>query len=111
MDDPVVFTGAASEPGNFTGFINPAVAAKAFVKAMGVPMDETSFDRVAEQCGNSAPDELAKGFLINTYEDVQRLCDLGQFCIFTHAKTGLVTALYVAGVDEVPQVVIDSMLP
>lgn len=95
MTDPVVFTGvkAHSRQGSqWTGFINPAIAAKAFVEKTGAPMDPDSFDRVAEQCGDSTPEQLAKGFLIDNYGALQRLCELGNFVIFTHRDTGLVTA-------------------
>jgi hypothetical protein len=103
MKDPVVFTGAPGKIGSFVVLSNPARAALAFIKATGASeIDAASFDRVAELCGDATPEQLANGFLIDNYGALQRLCDIGDFCIFTHAKTGLVTA-WRAGDGETPE--------
>jgi hypothetical protein len=73
-----------------TGYRNPIRALAAGVKACGAKIDTASFDRLAEQRGDSRPEEIADGFIIRGYDDLQRLCELGNVVIATDPTSGLV---------------------
>lgn len=73
-----------------TGYRNPIKALAAGVKACGAKIDTASFDRLAELRGDSRPEEIADGFIIRGYDDLQRLCELGNVVIATDPKSGLV---------------------
>lgn len=73
-----------------TGYKNAALCALAYVKAIGLPVDETSFARVAGKIGDATDEQIAQGFIVTTYEDLERLCDIGGFLIAS--KDDLITA-------------------
>lgn len=62
----------------FDGMRNPVLAAKAFCDAVGYPVDTASFDRVASIRGDRP---IEDGFIVRCFEDVQRLCEIGNFVI------------------------------
>jgi hypothetical protein len=68
--------------GFLTGFRNPVRALATAVEAMGSTIDRESFDKMAELRGDCAETALAKGFVVRGYEDLQRLCELGNVCIY-----------------------------
>lgn len=71
-----------SEPGHLiTGHRNPVTAAKFALLSWKVTIDEHSFDQVAELRGDSTPEQLADGFIVRGHDELQRLCELGDFCI------------------------------
>ena len=63
------------------GLRNPVRAALMYVQAMGLPIDVESFKRTADVIGDSLPDVLADGFLVQNLSDLERLCDLGKFVV------------------------------
>lgn len=64
-----------------TGFLNPALCALAYMRAMNVPTNEESFYRIANVCGDADLDVTANGFLVQDMGDVQKLCEIGSFVI------------------------------
>lgn len=81
-----------------TGFRNPAKAAAAYIRAMDVPWDESSFDRLAGLRGDASPEDLQDGFIVKNIDDLQRVCQIGEFSIIQ--IDGQVTALLP---EELPQ--------
>lgn len=65
----------------FTGYRNPVLCALAYLKAVDVPADETSFARVAAIRGDAPDDVVANGFVVVSYDDLQRLCEIAEIVI------------------------------
>ncbi len=65
----------------FTGYRNPVLCALAYLKAIDMPADETSFARVAALRGDASAEEIANGFVVVTYDDLQRLCEMAEIVI------------------------------
>lgn len=66
------------------GYRNAALCAKAaIVHGMGVPVDEASFNRVAELIGDCSADVLADGFVVCGMNELQHLCKIGNFVVAT----------------------------
>jgi hypothetical protein len=57
-------------------------AALMFVQSMGLPIDVESFKRTADAVGDSPPETLADGFLVNQLSDLERLCNEGGFSVY-----------------------------
>jgi hypothetical protein len=58
---------------------NPVrVVYKVLIQLFDGEVDKASFDRVAEIVGDT---ESQDGFLVQTMEDIERLCDIGNFGI------------------------------
>lgn len=78
------------------GLRNPALAALAFFQSSSVyQVDEASFKRVAEICGDAPPEVLAEGFVVkDLLEDVTKLCDIGKFVVYMETD-GKVYAKYI----------------
>jgi hypothetical protein len=70
-----------SDFGTITGFLNPVLAAEMWVARNGIPYDMDSFERVAKLRGDAASEVVADGFIVTGYDDLQRLCDIGDFCL------------------------------
>lgn len=66
-----------------TGFTNPVKCAQVCLGCLGLPVDEASFDRVAEIIGDSPPEVLAQGFIIYGMNELQHLCKIGGFALAT----------------------------
>lgn len=73
------------------GFDNPALCLMHCLKAQGAEVDEPSFEAVAALCAK----EYEGGFVVDSYETMERLCELGGFCIFHDHTTGRITAMMV----------------
>jgi hypothetical protein len=73
--------------GTFTGYGSATMAALAYVKAMGVPVDEESFIRVARRRGPASPEVMAHGFIVSTDDDLHRLCEIDQIVVYQRAGT------------------------
>jgi len=78
------------EPFHLTGHKNAVSATLACLKASSIPVDEPSFQRLAELRGDAAALVIENGFIVVGYEGLQRLCDIGDMII--HWKYGVVTA-------------------
>lgn len=63
------------------GYKNPVLAALAYMKAIDMDVDEPSFIRVAAGVKEATAEQLANGFVVISYDDVQRLCEIGDFII------------------------------
>jgi hypothetical protein len=61
------------------GSKNPVrVAYEVLIQLFDGEVDKASFDRVAEIVGDI---DSQDGFLVQTMEDLQRLCAIGNFCV------------------------------
>lgn len=69
------------------GLRNAAYCAKLALKAMGFTVDEESFDRVASLRGDAPPEALEKGFIVQSYDDIQRLCEIADMAIYQDGDT------------------------
>lgn len=67
---------------SLNGFVNPVRCAAEAVRAMyDGAVDHESFERIAVNRGHTSPEILGVGFIVRGYEDLQKLCDLGNFVI------------------------------
>ncbi len=71
------------------GHRNAVRCALAFFEALNkarpyFDIDVESFERVALVVGDAKPEDLELGFFLQSLEDVQRLCDIGNFAVVMH---------------------------
>jgi hypothetical protein len=64
------------------GMRNPVNAALLFVQTVGLPIDLDSFIRTSARVGDSDPETLADGFLVQHLSDLERLCNEGGFTVY-----------------------------
>lgn len=69
---------------------NPVRVAKIALLQLGVPVDEESFDKVAEQVGDIQSDE---GFFIRNVRDIDALCAIGDFRVVFLDDDGRLTCV------------------
>ena len=71
-----------------TGFKNPVLALRFALVKMGVTIDEASFKRMAEERGDSSPEQLRNGFVVEGLEGIERLCQIANVVAF--ARGGII---------------------
>lgn len=64
-----------------SGIQNPVRAAEAYLRAQGCAVDGASFDLMADRAG--IVDAPAEGFMVDGYDALCRLCQIGKFNIWT----------------------------
>lgn len=64
-----------------TSYLNPAQCAKVFLRALGQRIDEASFNDVANQLEATGFVCAGEGFFVESIDDLQRLCELGNFTV------------------------------
>lgn len=69
------------------GEMNPARCALVFLRNGDIPIDEKSFEEVIKE---TPPYNGTDGFMVETANDLQRLCEIGHFSIVEVG--GLLTA-------------------
>lgn len=74
------------------GHKNPVIAARKFLEACGLLLDEESFEKVAEMVGDSDDETLKHGFIVNSVYGLQHLCEVGNFVIVFDGTMNLVRA-------------------
>lgn len=63
------------------GYTNPVLCVLAYLKAVDVPADEASFAKVAALRGDASAEDIANGFVVVSYDDLQRLCEMAEIVI------------------------------
>lgn len=73
------------------GYKNPVECAKAYLDSVRAEYDMFSYAIVRDIVGELDGDYIENGFVVRYTDDVCKLCDIGNFVIYTNPDNGLLT--------------------